>query len=133
MLPKRINQLEHDVLEDINFELQQITNDLSIGDRIETMASKEAFITIKDHKENFETNPKYRLIHPVKSEIGKISKNILDIINSEIPDATGLKQWKNSLSVIDWLKNIKNKPSHTFLSFDIAQFYPSISEDLLNN
>ena len=96
------------------------------------MASKEAFITIKDHKENFETNPKYRLINPAKSELGKISKNILDDINSQIRDATGLKQWKNSLSVIDWFKNIKNKPSHTFLSFDIAEFYPSITEDLLN-
>ena len=123
---------EHDVLEDINFELQQITTDLSIGDRIDTMASKGAFITIRDHKENFETNPKYRLINPAKSELGKISKNILDDINSQIRDATGLRQWKNSLSVIDWFKNIKNKPSYTFLSFDITEFYASIMENLLN-
>ena len=123
---------EHDVLEDINFELQQIANNLSIGDRIETMTSKEAFTTIKDHKENFKTNPKCHLINPAKSELGKTSKNILDDINSKIRDATGLKQWKNSLSAIDWFENIKNKPSYTFLSFDIAEFYPSITEDLVN-
>jgi hypothetical protein len=62
------------VIEEINFELSQITDNLSVSDRIETMALKEAFVTLKDHKENFETNPKYRLINPAKSELGKISK-----------------------------------------------------------
>ena len=38
---------------------------------------------------------------------------------------------KNSNSVIDWFKNIPNKPNHTFLSFNIVEFYPSITEDLL--
>jgi hypothetical protein len=64
-------------------------------------------------------------------ELGKISKIILDDINTQIRNATGLNQWKNSLSVIDWFKNIKNKPGHSFLSFDVAEFYPSITEDLL--
>jgi hypothetical protein len=72
------------------------------------MASKDAFVTLKDHKENFETNPKCRLINPAKSELGKISKIVLDDINTQIRNATGLNQWKNSLSVIDWFKNIKN-------------------------
>jgi hypothetical protein len=44
-----------------------------------------------------------------------------------------LNQWKNSLSVIDWFKNIKSKPGHSFLSFDVAEFYPSITEELLDN
>ena len=52
---------DNDVIEEINFELSQITDNLSVSDRIETMASKDAFVTLKDHKENFETNPKYRL------------------------------------------------------------------------
>ena len=39
-------------------------------------------------------------------------------------------QWKNSLSVIDWFKHIKSKPGHSFLSFDVAEFYPSITEDI---
>jgi hypothetical protein len=57
---------------------------------------------------------------------------ILDDINTQIRNATGLNQWKNSLSVIDWFKNIKSKPhGHSFLSFDVAEFYPSITEELL--
>ena len=45
------------------------------------MKKREAFISLKDHKENFENNPKCRLINPAKSDSGKISKLILDKIN----------------------------------------------------
>ena len=55
---------------------------LGNGDRIERMKKREAFIYLKDHKENFENNPKCRLINPAKSESGKLSKVILDKINS---------------------------------------------------
>ncbi len=48
------------------------------GDRIEQMKKREAFISLKDHKENFENNPKCQLINPAKSESGKLSKIILD-------------------------------------------------------
>ena len=54
----------NDVLEDINSDLSEIANDLTISDRIETMAPKNAFVTVKDHKENFKTNPKFRPINP---------------------------------------------------------------------
>ena len=87
------------------------------------MAKKEAFFTIKDHKEDFETNPKYRLINPSKSELGKVSKQILDDINSQMRNTVNVNQWKNNTCVIEWFKNIRNKPNHTFLSFDIAEFY----------
>ena len=110
------------MINDINSELQTISSDLSISDRIETMTRKEAFVTVKDHKENFKTNPKYRLINPAKSALGKVSKVILDEINERIRDATGYHQWKNSLSIIDWFKKISDKRNHSFLSFDIAEF-----------
>jgi hypothetical protein len=99
------------VPEDINSDLSEIANDLSISDRIETMGPKNAFVTVKDHKENFKTNPKFRLINPAKSELGKISKITLDNINSQIRKRTKVNQWKNSMSVIDWFNNIKNKLS----------------------
>ena len=40
------------------------------------------FFTLKDHKENFQNNPTVRLINSAKNEIGRISKVILDKINS---------------------------------------------------
>ena len=40
------------------------------------------FFTLKDHKENFQNNPTVGLINSAKNEIGRISKVILDKINS---------------------------------------------------
>jgi hypothetical protein len=87
---------------------------------------------LKDHKENFESNPKFRLINPAKSELGKVSKIILDDINARINSTIKVNQWQNSHSVIDWFQSVNNKSNHMFLSFDIVEFYPSITEDLLD-
>ena len=87
---------------------------------------------MKDHKPNFANKPTCRLINPTKSEIGKISKEILDRINSKITRVSKFNQWKNSASVIEWFKAIENKQHHSFICFDIVEFYPSISQDLLN-
>ena len=35
-------------------------------------------------------------------------------------------------SAIGWFKSIKNKQHLSFICFDIEEFYPSISQDLLN-
>ena len=43
----------------------------------------------------------------------------------------GKIQWKNSHSVIKWFEKIDDKPNHMFLTFDIVEFYPSISKELL--
>ena len=117
---------------DINRELKEIASKLHIDDRIEPMARKPAFISLKDHKKNFENHPKCRLINPVKSELGKVSKAILDRINTDTRARTEVNQWRNSSAVTEWFNGINNKPSHTFISFNIVDFYPSISEDLLN-
>ena len=95
------------------------------------MAKNVSFITLKDHKENFENNPKCRLINPAKIELGKVSKHILEKINKSIREATKVNQWHNSDDVIKWFDNIPNKSKCTFLQFDIEEFYPSISKDLL--
>ncbi len=116
----------------IDDELKHISNNLGIGDRIEQMKKREAFISLKDHKENFENNLKCRLINPAKSESGKLSKIILDKINSNLRKILNLNQWKNTQNVIEWFGNIKEKHRHSFIPFDIVDFYPSISENLLD-
>ena len=105
---------------------------MEIADRVDITANKDAFTTLKDHKPNFVNKPTRRLINPTKSENGQISKKILDWINSKIIAATKINQWKNTTSVRDWFRNITNKDKHTFICFDIIEFYPSISEKLLN-
>ena len=91
-----------------------------MGDRVECLAKQSAFITIKDHKPNFENNTKCRLINPAKSEIGKISKKLLENINKTVRNATQVKQWHKSEDTIEWFKNIKYKRTSFFVQFDIV-------------
>ena len=104
---------------------------MDINDRVTTTTKNEAFVTLKDHKSNFGNNPKCRLINPAKSELGRICKAYLDEINTNIRALSHVNQWRNTSTVINWFKNITDKCKHTFLSFDIVDFYPFISEDLL--
>ena len=48
------------------------------------MARNPAYITLKDHKENFNINPKCRLINPAKSEHGKVAKLIVENIKKKV-------------------------------------------------
>ena len=98
---------------------------------MEINGENNSFITLKDHKENFNNNPTVRLINPAKNELGHISKAILDTANKNIREAMGLNQWRNTDTVIDWFKSIRNKHLCKFVVFDIREFYPSITENLL--
>lgn len=116
---------------DINKEAKKIAKKFGVDERADVMAKQQCFITVKDHKEDFRTNPRYRLLNPTKSNLGKISKNILQKANNQLRNTLGVNQWQNSSQVIDWFKHIENKNQHTFTTFDIKDFYPSIREDLL--
>ena len=39
---------------------------------------------------------------------------------------------KNTSDVISWFKSIKNKQNCKFISFDIKDFYPTITKELLS-
>ena len=89
-----------------------------------------ASITLKDHKNNFRSADPCRLINTCKSEIGKISKLILENINRNLVKLLQLNQWRNPESVIKWFYSIENKSQCKFVQLDIAEFYPSISEEI---
>ncbi|KAL9965170.1 hypothetical protein ACROYT_G028933 [Oculina patagonica] len=56
---------------------------------------------------------------------------LLDNINKEIIKVTKVNQWRSTSNVIDWFKAIPSKSQHAFITFDVCDFYPSISEQLL--
>ena len=116
------------IFHSINQEAKAIATLLDNQDRTESIAERQPFISLKDHKENVAKNPTRSLINPAKSEIGRISKQILQRINTDVRNKTPRNQWKNSSSIIDWFKNIPDKHLHAFTVFDIESFYPSISE-----
>ena len=80
-ITKTYKKAENNQLKKIDEKAKTITEKLRIDDRVETTATREPFITFKDHKDNFESKPTCRLINLSKQEIGKISKQILDNLN----------------------------------------------------
>ncbi|KAJ8023972.1 hypothetical protein HOLleu_36563 [Holothuria leucospilota] len=130
-ITSKYKQGNENVKTDINSELHSLACQLNIEQKISPMAERGAFVTIKDHKYNFPNNPSCRLINPAKSELGKVSQHIVNKINSCIRSKLSVNQWRNTSSVIEWFENISEKERHTFVIFDIIDFYPSISEDLL--
>ena len=115
----------------INTEVKAIEKDINLDERIEQYNQNQFFIILKDHKENFQNNPKYSLINPANSEIGIVSKHYIDQINNSIREKLNVNQWRNTQAVITWFKNIKSKSSSSFIKFDIVDFYPSILKDFL--
>ena len=57
----------------INREPKNIAEKYDIAERLDYFAKSNAFVTLKDLKENFESNPKCRLVNPAKCEVGKVS------------------------------------------------------------
>ena len=87
----------------------EIARKLELEDRIYKTSKKEAYITLKDHKPNFNNKPTCRLINPTKPEIGKISKQILARAVSIVRNQTQLNQWKDADSVIERFCDIQDK------------------------
>ena len=117
----------------INLEAKEIAAGVKLDDRIEYMAKAPAYITLKEHKDNFRSANLCCLVNPCKSEIGKIRKSILENINRNLLKLLQVNQWRNSESVIKWFYSIENKSQCKLIQLDIAEFYPSISEGIVDN
>ena len=69
-----------EIIYNINQEAKAIATQLDIQDRTERIAEQQAFISLKDHKENFANNPTCRL------------KQIIQRINTHVRNKTSLNQ-----------------------------------------
>ena len=56
----------------------------------------------------------------------------MSIIELSVESYDHINQWKNTDAVIKWFNSISNKSTRSFVCFDIIDFYPSISEELLS-
>ena len=124
-------------LASINRDTKDHARTLQIEDKMECHNESNAFITMKDHKEGFPNSIKCRIINPASNNLGRVSKRILDKINGKCREATGVNQWKSTKDVLDWFTSVHaanpTKTKGKFLQFDICEFYPSITEELLRN
>ena len=62
----------------INLEAKSIYTKLNISNRVERIARTPPFVTFKDHKDNFHSNPTNRLINPSKNKLRNISKQVVE-------------------------------------------------------
>ena len=118
--------------EEMNKKGKVIATKLEIDNRVFATQKRPAVISLKDHKETFPNSPETRLINPTKAELGRVSKQKLAKIVSQIKVKTNLTQWKNDLAVIDWFNSLEDKKNLRFIELDIVSFYPSISQELFN-
>ena len=102
---------------------------------MEKYSRQEAFVTIKDHSKKFRTEPvnnkPVRLINPSKTDMGKVSRIRLQVINNIIRERTGLNQWQSTQQALRWFNGLSNKQKIQFFTFDVDAFYPSITLRLL--
>ena len=119
------------VADQIDREAASLAHDFKLEDRIEGMALQESFLTIKDHKEDFPGKLSFRLIDPAESNVGRISKSVLDRVDSKVRESTGLQQWRSTKDALNWFQQLEGKDNLLWLKFDIEAFYPSINKELL--
>ena len=84
----------------INDETYNLIRAHNIKGKITKLQEIQAFLTNKDHKENFPNKIEYKVLNPSKSYFTKYSKNLINKINSTICKHSKLNQWKNTDEVI---------------------------------
>lgn len=131
-ITKDYKRANNNRMDDINKRTNVLAQKLKIGDRMEKYTTTPAFLTLKDHKDHFTTNTKCRLINPAKSNLGIVSKQILERLVREIRSNSGYNLWKSTSEVLDWFNSTRSTKSPMFLKFDIQEFYPSITSELLD-
>ena len=116
----------------INMEAANIARNLEIDDRVEALELKSSFLTVKDHKADWPARVSCRLINPTKSNIGNISKSILDRVNNSLRSKLEINQWKSTNDVLKWFNGLEDKKSLRFVKYDVEQYYPIIKKSLLS-
>ena len=127
---KEYKKIDREQLDRVNAEAAMICEKLKIADRVEKFSEAEPFMTLKDHKENFNLRPSVRLINPSMSNVGIISKQILERINKAVRERTNANQWTCSEQPVKWFLSIEDKKKQRFIKYDIDSFYPSITKEL---
>ena len=89
---KHCRKAPPDLERELNRKAKMLAHRLGIVDRVEKYNTKNCFITIKDHKGDLKTNPECRVINPAKTQIGRVSKIIVQDICASLRLALNINQ-----------------------------------------
>ena len=109
-------KLNNNIKKKINISGKNILKDKKVLQHMDINGESNCFITLKDHKENFQNNLSVQLKNSAKNELGRLSKLIIQAMNKELRHKFNLNQWKNTEDIINWSKSI-NKSSFANLLF----------------
>ena len=129
---KNYKKTPPDLEKELNSEAKMLAHRLGIVDRVEKYNTKNCFITIKDPKSDVKTNPECKLINPVKTQIGRVSKIIVQEICNSLRLALNINQWRSTKDCIKWFEEYEKNDRCSFIKYDIKDFYPSITEKTLD-
>ena len=101
---KNYKKAPPDLEKKLNSEAKMLAHRLGIVDRVEKYNTENCFITIKDHKSDFKTNPECRLINPAKTQIGRVSKIIVQEICNLLRLALNINRWRSTKHCIKWFE-----------------------------
>ena len=125
-------------LNEVNHKAAQIARKENLERKMEIFTPGEAYVTVKDTKTGFPGTCSCRLINPAKTDIGKLSQKILKEKVTELRDKLQINHWKSTHEVLEWFITLKQRKQVTknqpikFIKFDIEQYYPSITKELLD-
>ena len=119
---KNYKKAPPDLEKELNNEAKMLAHKLGIVDRVEKYNAKNCFIAIKDHKSNFKSNPECRLINPAKTQIGWISKIIVQEICESLRLALNINQWRSTNDCIKWFEEYEKDDRCSFIRYDIKDF-----------
>lgn len=131
-ITKDYKKCGNDEIRKTDVKAKNIAKNLNLDERIEKLNDSDAFLLIKDHKKNFPKKIECRVVNPTKTNIGKISKVILEKAVKSIKQQTQYHQWKSTKEVVEWFKNIQIEKNTKLFKFDIVSFYPSITETIFD-
>ena len=117
-------------VDEVNKKAAIIAKRIGQEKNMEVYTPSDCFITIKDHKSDFPSKVNVRVIAPSKSDVGRVSKHLLQRIVQELNVKLKFNQWRDPQEVTKWFKEIRCKRSASFLKFDIVGFYPAITKSL---
>ena len=92
-------------------EAKEIPAGFKVDYKGECMAKALPYIILKDHKDNFRSAHHCYFINLCKSEIGKISKSILEKTNRNLLKILQVNLWINLNSVNKWFSSIEKNSS----------------------
>ena len=127
----RVDQVETE--NRINHDILETTSELKLHGRVNRIIKKQCYILFKDHKEGFNDKKPARLINPAKSELGRVSKDLIKNMVDQLTQKLKMNLWSSTKDSIEWFQRIPNKSKATFIQFDIVDFYPSINQKIFDD